>query len=177
MRPAGTVAGCLCLIAVDQGDGMHLTKGTPRLLPTSTPIRRPSMGEVVETAAGTVHGKSVVVQFPASTRRPQCVYLGRRELAEYGESIRNRCIEEAIGIGTSCRPSPTKLGPLYDAQQRHRGHRIFAADSLEPRGEGLISFRSGAYRPRVGVHAHARSIRSRSLTRSTAAALMNSLPS
>src|SRR5260370_9777750 len=177
MRPPGTIAGCLRLIAVAQGDGMHLTEGTPRLLPTWTAIRRPAVGEVIETAVGTVQGKSVVMQFPASTRRAESVDLGPRELTQYGQSVRNGSIEEAIGVGSPCRYCPAGLRPLDDAQQRHRRHRIFVADALEPRGEGLIRFRSGAYRPRAGVHAHVGSIRRRSLTRSTPAASMNSLPS
>src|SRR5260370_41796497 len=106
MRPPGTIAGCLRLIAVDQGDGMHLTDGTPRLLPTSTAIRRPAVGEVIETAVGTVHGKSVVMQFPASTRRPQSVDLGPRELTQYGQSVRNGSIEEARGVRRTCHSCP-----------------------------------------------------------------------
>ena len=75
MRPMRAIAGRVRLVAVDQRDGMHLTNGTPGLLPTSTAVRSPAMGEVIETTVGTVHGKSVVVQFPACTRRPECVDL------------------------------------------------------------------------------------------------------
>src|SRR5260370_41041815 len=154
MRPPGTIAGCLRLIAVAQGDGMHLTEGTPRLLPTWTAIRRPAVGEVIETAVGTVQGKSVVMQFPASTRRPQSVDLGPRELTQYGQSVRNGSIEEAIGAASPFRYCPAGLRPLDDAQLRHRRHRIFLADAPEPRDDVVIRCRSGGYLPRAGVQPH-----------------------
>src|SRR5258708_13759505 len=106
------------------------------------------------------------MQVPASTRRPQSVDLGPRELTQYGQSVRNGSIEEAIGAGSPCRYCPAGLRPLDDAQQLHRRHRIFVAAALKPRGAGFIRFPTPPYGPRAAVHALLWAIHSPYLARS-----------
>jgi hypothetical protein len=156
---------------------MRLTNGTPRLLPTSTPVWCPMVCEIVETAVWAVHAKSAVVQFPTGRRRPECICLGFRELTENGESVRDGLIEKTIRFASPFKCCSSIGFSLDDTQQQHGAHRVFVADALEPRGQGLITLRSRAYRPNGGIPGHTGSIRSRSLTRSTTVASMISVPS
>jgi len=116
------------------------------------------------------------LSIPTGSRRPECVSVGVRQLPK-------TAIRSATARSRRRSASQVRAFSVLPAASRSE-HPARAWESSYIRGRrartkraGLIDFGSWTYRPNVRAIVHEGSIRSRSLTRSTMAASMNSLPS
>src|ERR1700679_3896296 len=134
------------------------------------------VGKIVQAAVWSVRAESPVLQFPPGRRRPECVDLGVRQLTQNGDPIRDGAIVKTVRVASPWRCCLGVGFSLENTQQERGTHRIFVADALEPRWEGLITLWSGADRPDARAFVHTGAMRSRSLTRSTTAESINCRP-